>query len=160
MAQPEFTQAVAGVAATLALKNVAVHLATARARVKFNDYKHGALEWRADTRTRPVFKSLFKVLMLAQLPSYSVAALEQCAKNSAENEPFFLCLALAAAAAGPVAPWAAGAVKLFGAARCVHSAVLLSDALPQPARAVCYLAGLGATVALALAMLLSSSAKK
>jgi uncharacterized MAPEG superfamily protein len=156
MAQPEFLQAVASAAATLALKSCTLHLATARARVKFTDYKHGALEWKADRETGPALRSVFRVSMLASLPSYSVAALEQCVKNAAENEPLFLCLALAAAAAGPVAPWATGAVKLFGVARCVHAAVMLHDGLPQPCRAVCYLTGLGATVAMALAVLLAA----
>jgi hypothetical protein len=100
-------------------------------------------------------KGLFKVSMLTNLPSYSVAALEQCAKNASENEPLFLCLALACAIAGPVAPWAGTCVKVFGAARFLHAAVMLNDSLPQPARAVCYLTGVGATIAMALAVLLS-----
>jgi hypothetical protein len=32
---------------------------------------------------------------------------------------------------------------------------MLNDSLPQPARAVCYLTGVGATIAMALAVLLS-----
>lgn len=153
MAQNDFSGAVAGVAAVLALKSCTLHLATARARVKADDYKHGSLEWNADKITGTAIKSVFHVTMMAGLPSYSVASLEQCVKNATENEPIFLCLALAAAAAGSVAPWATGVVKLFGVARCAHAGVMLSDALPQPARAVCYLTGLGATVALALSVL-------
>jgi uncharacterized MAPEG superfamily protein len=154
MAQPEFAAAVAGVAATLAIKTCTLHLATARARLKYNDTKHAAIEWKADRDTHPAVKAAFRACMLTQLPSWSVAALEQCVKNASENEPLFLCLALAASAAGPVAPWAAGAVRLFGASRCVHAVVMLHDGLPQPVRAVCYLAGVGATFALALAVLL------
>jgi len=154
MAQSDFSGAVAGVAAVLALKSCTLHLATARARIKFDDFKHGSLEWKADQNIGSGLRSVFHVAMVADLPSYSVASLEQCVKNATENEPLFLCLALAATLSGGVAPWATGAVKLFGVARCAHAGVMLSDALPQPARAVCYLTGVGATVALALSVLL------
>jgi hypothetical protein len=135
MAQPEFAQTVVGVAASLALKSVTLHLATARARLKFNDYKHqGSLEWKADRETGAAVKGLFKLSMLTNQPSYSVAALEQCAKNATENEPLFLCLALACALAGPVAPWAGTCVKVFGAARFLHAAVN-AQRLPAATRA-------------------------
>ena len=74
------------------------------------------------------------------------------ATNISENEPLFFALALAYAAAGAPAPWAAGAVKLYGASRFAHAATFLFETR-QPTRAVAWLAGVGATVALGVAAL-------
>ena len=91
-------------------------------------------------------------LLLTFLPSPSVDRLLAIHRNSLENEPLFLALALACASAGTVPHFGEHVLKLFVACRVAHMAAFLTQP-PQPIRAMCFLGGVVCTAALALSVL-------
>jgi len=87
--------------------------------------------------------TFFKVALCACGPVPSESFLNRClgcVQNAMETEPFFLAMALGIAVRGKSKEWVATLLKAFGVVRCADALVFLAG-IPQPVRALTYLAG-------------------
>ena len=125
---PKVADALLFCAAAMAFKLFLVHFLTSRTRMMLDD-PYGKKDW-AKTKTSPLF-SFWKATLLAYGPDFGgeafVAATERLAKNSAECEPFFMCLAILSGVTRAVeASHLAMLITVFACSRVCHMMIMLA----------------------------------
>ena len=153
MAESAYKKGVLITASILAAKACAIHLLTINARLVTEDFKTGrASNWPEDSCY--IVKKLgdvFRFLTFGANP-FSIERLTGVARNSAENEPYFIGLALAYGQCSEIAPFAPQLLSAFWISRVLHTVFFLTSP-PQPLRATAYSVGLGAMLTLAISAL-------
>ncbi|KAJ8611745.1 hypothetical protein CTAYLR_009509 [Chrysophaeum taylorii] len=157
MINTPFEVAVLKCAGALAIKMGALHLFTVRTRLMTGDIKtsrKAVFKEDSDMMSKnDFFASFFKTILGAFGPTLcTIERWTGVAGNAAENEPFFVGVALAYANSGIKPPeWATTAVYAFTFFRYVHCLVYLNgDWIPQPFRGLSYSLSLFAMMALAI----------
>lgn len=126
--EPAVADALLFCAAAMAFKLFLTHFLTARTRMMLDD-PYGKKDW-AKTKTSPLF-AFWKATLVAYGPDFGgedfVAATERLAKNSAESEPFFMCLAFLLGVTKAVeASQLAMLITVFTCSRVCHMLIMLA----------------------------------
>ena len=126
--EPGVADALLFCAAAMAFKLFLTHFLTARTRMMLTD-PYGKKDW-AKTKTSPLF-GFWKATLVAYGPDFGgeefVGATERLAKNSAESEPFFLCLAILLGVTKSIeGAFLAKLVYIFASSRISHMMIMLA----------------------------------
>jgi len=128
----DFNQAVLRCGSILAIKLGALNLLTVRSRMIKNDFTTGRPSkqaWIEDTSMPAWIGGFFKVALGAFGPSPPTERFSGLVANTVENEPLFMCLAVAVATLGTPGEIGATLVNTYLYGRCFHALVYLT---PSP----------------------------